>query len=418
MTVPRPAATVVLLRPGPDGLEVLLTHRPATMAFAGDMHVFPGGAVDAADGDPEDPAAFEVAAIRELFEEAGVLLADPRGTPPTPHDVAVAREALLDRAHTIAEVAERLNLELRTDLLVPLSRWVTPPFVERRFDVRFFAAELPAGIEPSFVGDEVIADRWLTPRAALAARAAGEIGMWVPTTVTLQQLEHVERFAQIKDRLTPGEPGAISSAEEAPAILRVALPEAGGVQGQEVNAYLVGRRDFVVVDPGDPSDAAAEALLGAAQLRGGGVVGIVLTSSDPSHAAGAEALAGRIEVPVYAGPGAGQALAFSVEEFQHAAALPVGDVVLTVLAAPGPRPDHVALVAAEEGAVFAGDLVGPGASRSISGPPDVPAWLASLDRLANLAPRLVLPGHGEPPSGPVAAIDARRRELLEGGGPR
>ncbi|MDQ6795162.1 MAG: NUDIX domain-containing protein, partial [Chloroflexota bacterium] len=177
MTVPRPAATVVLLRPGPDGLEVLLTHRPATMAFAGDMHVFPGGAVDPADGDPLDPAAFEVAAIRELFEEAGVLLADPRGTPPTPHDVAVAREALLDRAHTIFEVAARLHLELRTDLLVPLSRWVTPPFVERRFDVRFFAAELPAGIEPSFVGGEVIADRWLTPRAALAARAAREIGM-------------------------------------------------------------------------------------------------------------------------------------------------------------------------------------------------------------------------------------------------
>ncbi len=174
----------------------------------------------------------------------------------------------------------------------------------------------------------------------------------------------------------------------------------------------------MVIDPGDPSDAAAEALLGAAQLRGGGVVGIVLTSSDPAHAAGAEALAGRIEVPVFAGPGAGGSLAFTVEEFQHGAALPVGDVVLTVLAAPGPRPDHVALVAAEEGAVFAGDLVGPAASRSITGPPDVPAWLASLDRLANLAPRLVLPGHGEPPADAAAAIDARRRELLEKGDPR
>jgi hydroxyacylglutathione hydrolase len=242
--------------------------------------------------------------------------------------------------------------------------------------------------------------------------------MWVPTAVTLQQLQHVERFAQIRDRLTPGEPGTISSSEESPSILRVALPEAGGVAGQEVNAYLVGRREMVVVDPGDPSDAAAEALLGAAQLRGGGVVGIVLTSPDPAHAAGAEALAGRIEVPVYAGPGAGQSLAFSVEQFQHGAALPVGDIVLTVLAAPGPRPDQVALVAAVEGAVFAGDLVGPRASRSISGPPDVAAWLASLDRLANLAPRRVLPGHGEVPSDATASIDARRRELLEYGGPR
>jgi glyoxylase-like metal-dependent hydrolase (beta-lactamase superfamily II) len=331
--------------------------------------------------------------------------------------MATARAALLDGAHTLAEVAERLDLQLRADLLVPLSRWVTPPFVERRFDVRFFASELPAGIEPSFVGGEVIAHRWLTPTAALAAMGSGEISMWVPTAVTLQQLEHVERFAQIRERLAPREPGTITSAEVTPAILRVVLPEAGGVAGQDVNAYLVGRREMVVVDPGDPSDAAAEALLGAAQIRGGGVVGIALTSTDPAHAAGAEALAGRIEVPVYAGPGAGQSLAFTVEQLQRGAPLPVGDLVLTVLAAPGPRPDHVALVAAEEAAVFVGDLVGPGASRSISGPPGVPAWLDSLDRLANLAPRRVLPGHDEPPADVVAAIDARRSELLEHGGP-
>ena len=412
---PRPAATVVLLRPGPDGLEVLLTHRPASMAFAGDMHVFPGGAVDPSDGDPGDPRAFEVAAVRELFEEAGVLLAEPRGTPPNPVDVGVARQALLDMAHTIGEVAERLDVELRTDLLAPLSRWVTPPFVERRFDVRFFAAELPSGMEPSFVGDEVVADRWLTPRAALAAMAAGEIGLWVPTAVTLQQLEHVETFAQIRERLAPGTAAQIEVVEDSAGITRIVLPEAGAVPGQDVNAYLVGRRELVVVDPGDPSDAAADALMGIASMRGARIVGIMLTSAEPDHAAGTESLAGRLDAPVYAGPAAGHVLAVPIRPVHHGDDLPVGDIRLTVLESPGPRPDHVALIAPEEGAVLAGDLLGGGPSRAVVGPPDVPAWLVSLDRLANLAPSRLLPGHGDPPDDSSAAIEGMRAALLARG---
>jgi glyoxylase-like metal-dependent hydrolase (beta-lactamase superfamily II)/8-oxo-dGTP pyrophosphatase MutT (NUDIX family) len=403
----------VLLRPGRGGLEVLLTQRPATMVFAADMHVFPGGAVDSGDADPRvarrsrpasdaEEAAARAAAVRELFEEAGVLLADARGAWPVADRVAQARAGLLDGSATIADVAETLDVDLRTDLLAPLSRWVTPPFVDRRFDVRFFAAELPAGATPSFVGDEVVAHRWIRPRAALDERAAGTIGLWVPTSATLQQLEHVRLFEQIRERLGPRRAEGIRVLEELPGVVRVVLPGAGGVEGQSVNAYLVGTREVVAVDPGDPSDAAAETLLELARTRGATIAGVVLTHADPDHAAGAEALAGRIGVPIFAGPGAAHDLPHDVVELADGERMPVGDIGLAVMTTPGHRADHIALTADEF--VLVGDLVGPGPSRSILGPVDPDAWRDSLDRVAALGPRRLLPGHGDPPrdAGPGA----------------
>ncbi len=418
--VPRPAATVVLLRPGPGGLEVLLTRRPSTMAFAADMHVFPGGAVDPADLDPRlvsrsvvtagharaalggdlpagDALARYFAALRELFEEAGVLLAEP------PLDAATAtsaREALLGGRSTLQDVAEALDLRLRTDLLAPIGHWTTPPIMARRFDTRFFAAELPDGAEATFETDEIVGHRWETPRAALEAMAAGDLAMWVPTGATLQQLEHVSGLAEIRQRIVLGTVAAPRVIAERPVITRVVVSGAGAVPGQFVNTYVVGWRRLVLVDPGDPSDEAATAFLDAAAATGGEIVAIALTHVDPDHAGGAEGLALRLNVPIYAGPGGGRPLPYAVRELADGDHITDGDVGLEAIATPGVRPDHVAYAIAADGggggAVLVGDLIGPQADRSVLSPVDQAMCAASIDVIAARLPGRLFSGHGEP----------------------
>jgi len=410
----RPAATVVLLRDGSAGLEALLTHRPTTMAFAPDVHVFPGGRVDPADGagslvarsvispveaatalggdlEPGAALAAHVAAIRELFEEAGVLLADVGAVGA---DIAAARSALLRSEVTLVALAEDLDLRLRTDRLVALSRWVTPPTLPRRFDARFFAAALPADTEPTFEGDEVAAHAWLRPSDALEAMAGGRLAMWLPTSTTLQQLEHARSIEEIRARLSPGPLGAIEVAELLPGVTRIVMPAGGGVAGQPVCAYLVGGRRFVLVDPGDPTGPALERAMEVAVSRGGAIEAVALTHVDPDHAAGAEAIAESLGIPILVGPGGGRALSYATSELTDLETLVVGDVPLQVLSTPGLRADHVAFVGPDGGFVIAGDLDGVRGARSLPGPVDVVALAASVDRVRAVAPAAVwLTGH-------------------------
>ena len=402
------------MRPGADGLEVLLTHRPATMAFAPDMHVFPGGRVDAADADlglaersvvspaaaaqrlggDLDPAvalAAHVAAIREAFEEVGVLLADhPEGA-----DLVAARDQLLADPGGFPAIAESLDLRLRTDLLVPLSRWVTPGWMPRRFDARFFAAALPAGADVTLVGDEVSAQAWHRPIDALESMATGELGMWLPTSTTLMQLAHARSIEDIGARLTPGQLGEVVVEDVIADVVRIAMPAGGGVAGQPINAYLVGRAAFVLVDPGDPTSEDLDRAVEEARARGGRIVAIALTHVDADHAAGAEAIAEPLEIPVLLGPGGGRHLPYETRELVDGEVIDLGDVPLRVVATPGPRPDHLAFVVGDGSVVIAGDLDGARGARAILGPPDEAAWTRSVAALRSAAPDARwLPGHG------------------------
>jgi glyoxylase-like metal-dependent hydrolase (beta-lactamase superfamily II)/8-oxo-dGTP pyrophosphatase MutT (NUDIX family) len=424
----RPAATVVLVRPGPRGLEVLLVERPSTMSFAPGLHAFPGGALDAGDSDPElaersaltpdelaasfggiltpaEALATAIAAIRELFEETGILLADatsPGGVPPG--YLARARTGLLDGSATAGSMASFLDLRLRTDLLAPLSRWVTPPAYERRFDARFFVAQLPRGADPVFAPGEIAGHRWLTPRAALDSRAAGVIALWPPTSTTLQQLEHVRSYSEVVGRLAPRPPVDRWNEALSDTLTRIALPSAGGVPGQSVNAYLIGRRELVLVDPGDPSESAALAIREAMASREGHVRAIILTHADPDHAAGALGLAEELKVPILVGPGGGHDLPFDVVELADREPIDRADVLITVVATPGHRPDHVSLVLDGTGgpALIAGDVVGRPASATIVGPLDRAAQTASVAHLADFSASLLVTGHDEPVMGPGA----------------
>ena len=402
---PRPAATVVLLRPGSSGLEALLTRRPASMAFAPDMHVFPGGRVDAADADPrlvarssitpaaaaaglggdlapETAHAAYAGAIREAFEEVGVLLADA----PVDADLVAARDRLLAEPASFPDLAEALDLRLRTDLLVPLSRWVTPPTLARRFDARFFAAAVPADVEATLIGDEVAAHAWSTPREALDAMAAGTIGMWLPTSATLQQLEHARSVDEVRRLATPGTLTATSVEVIDPEVTRITMPAGGGVAGQPIHAYLVGRRQFALVDPGDPTGPALDLATELAAERGGQIVAVALTQVDPDHAAGAEALAEMLGVPVFASPARAADLPYAPERLADGDVIDLGDVPLRVVATPGPTTDHMGFVIGDGGVVLSGDLDGPRGARSILGPTDDAAATTSRARLRTIAP--------------------------------
>ena len=393
------------------------------MAFAADMHVFPGGRVDRADADadlvtrsvlspmnaatalggditPEAAIAAHIAAVRELYEEAGVLLADNgRDLNVVPaREVSQARSALVGGETTFASIATELGLRLRTDWLVPISRWVTPPILPRRFDARFFAAELPRGARISFEGDEVAGHAWLTPAAGLAALAGGEIGMWLPTSATLQQLEHVASIEEIRDRLTPRPLGEIEVEAVSPEVTRIVMPAGGGIAGQPVCAYLVGRRELVLVDPGDPTGPALDRAMALAASGGGAIVAVALTQVDPDHAGGTEALAEMLGIPVFAGSGGGSQLPYLIRELTAEAVVPLGDVPLRAIATPGPRPDHLAFVVGGlPELVISGDLDGRRGARSVLGPWDDMAAAASRDRLRRLAPESAwLSGHPMP----------------------
>jgi len=206
---PRDAATVMLLRPAAGGVEVLMLRRVAAMKFAPGAYVFPGGSVDPADYGAEvgwhgpDPAEFGArlgataemaralvcAAVRETFEEAGVLLASaPGGGPladPAGPSWAADRAALTAGDVTLAELLSRRGLVLRADLLVPWARWITPEGEPRRFDARFFAAAVPAGQLATGHAAESDHIAWLRPADAIESARGGQISMLPPTAATL-----------------------------------------------------------------------------------------------------------------------------------------------------------------------------------------------------------------------------------------
>jgi 8-oxo-dGTP pyrophosphatase MutT (NUDIX family) len=205
---PRDAATVMIVRTADAGIEVLMLRRTAAMKFAPGAYVFPGGSVDPDDysgvgwqgpsaaefgsrlGAPEQVArALVCAAVRETFEESGVLLAGPPGSgpPAAPFgpDWAADRLALIGGELTFTELLSRRGLVLRADLLVPWARWITPEAEPRRFDARFFAAALPDGQEAAGHAAEADHIAWLSPAAAIGSAQAGEISLLPPTLTTM-----------------------------------------------------------------------------------------------------------------------------------------------------------------------------------------------------------------------------------------
>ncbi len=267
--VPRDAATIVLVRQV-SGVEAYLLRRTRTLDFAPGACVFPGGSVDERDADPRigwagpSPADFAgrlgtspdharalvCAAVRETFEEAGVLLAGPSPTALVDDraDLTQDRFSLLEGSTSFGEVLSRRGLLIRTDLLTPWARWITPEASPRRFDTWFFAAALPPGQtaglpSPAEQQDPAARDggadpgesdsgTWLRPAAALESARAGGLTLLPPTAVTLGELAAHETVTGIlaeRRAITPRLPKVTIEGEAA----WLAMPSSGHWPGNQ-----------------------------------------------------------------------------------------------------------------------------------------------------------------------------------------
>jgi len=232
--VPRPAATVLLLREGPASVEVLVIRRHEKLAFMGGMWVFPGGSVCAADaaaaafarippasqtscarlgtlhGDPIDAReclALAVAACRETFEETGVLLASDAAGQPCDHDVAARlqeqRRAIASQPELFAEMMRAEDLFLRVERLVYWAHWITPSVVPRRFDTRFYLAPVPSDQAAVSDSTETVDHAWLSPAAIVAAALTGDMSVSHPTLYNLMELDaNLQQHGSLQGLLT------------------------------------------------------------------------------------------------------------------------------------------------------------------------------------------------------------------------
>jgi 8-oxo-dGTP pyrophosphatase MutT (NUDIX family) len=227
-TTPRPAATVVLMREAQDAPEVLLLRRSRRSGFVPGAYVFPGGRVDASDAAPgvierldgldgdravrrldlpagDPPAlAYYLAAMREAFEETGILVGtcgDAGGPPPTAaadETVNALRDDLMEERKSFAEVLQAMDARLDGGAMEYLAHWITPEPEPRRYDTRFFAARVPPGSEAIVDRREMTDALWVSPSVALHRQSQGSLPMIFPTIKTLEQLT---KYSNVGDAL-------------------------------------------------------------------------------------------------------------------------------------------------------------------------------------------------------------------------
>ena len=453
----RPAATVLLLRDTPDngGLEVLMTRRSGTASFAPGAYVFPGGGIDALDASPETHAAADrrpaqgdlhltqaIAAIRESFEELGVLLARHTGGPrkglmADAHDIAA-----INRHQPFAAQCTARGLRLAADSVYLLAHWTGDRDLPRRFEVPFLVARMPEGQEPVADETEQFEPVWVRPADALARHEAGQFFMIYPTIRTLQRLAKFDATQAVLDAVAHEQPLWVScpragllggtearymedempfgelalvcpdgqivhpldwQTERAVPLLRnvqrLTAPNPGVMTGPGTNSYLVGdpATGFIAIDPG-PADA--EHLDKLWRAAGGDIRMIVCTHSHPDHSPGAAPLqalcvqAGRAAPPILGLPSAPTARAASAftpdralqnnELLALMGKAPEGKIThtLQVIHTPGHAANHLCLLLQEDGLLFSGDHILNG-STTVIDPPDgnMADYLDSLDRL-------------------------------------
>jgi recombination protein RecT len=459
----RPAATVLLMRDGPQGIEVLMTRRSMSASFAPGAYVFPGGGIDAADAQAHGMAQRRpkqsdlhltqaIAAIRESFEELGILLARHEdGRWADQSDIAQ-----IDRKAPFAPQCQAKGLILAADQVFVLAHWITDRDLPRRFDVPFLVARMPEGQTPVADETEQFEPVWVGPADALTRHAAGDFFMVYPTIRTLERLkafasvdavlqacavndeplwtscpragwlagnearymEHEAPFGELA-LVTPD--GQIhhhldwKTDQPVPLlqnVQRLTAPNPGVMTGPGTNSYLVGdpNTGYIAIDPGPADDEHLQRLWRAA---GGQIRMIVCTHSHPDHSPGAAPLQALCTLkPPILGL-ASKPTARVNSRFTPDRELADGEKLvlqgtgvggqithtLRVVHTPGHAANHLCLVLEEDGLLFSGDHVLNG-STTVIDPPDghMGDYLDSLDKLASACEaggiEFILPAHG------------------------
>ena len=470
---PRPAATVLLLRDTPDGIEVLMTRRSPAASFLPGAYVFPGGGIDAADAQCHAAARRRptqsdlhltqaIAAIRESFEELGVLLATHAdGTPASQSDIA-----RLERSAPFAAQCAALGLTLAAQQVFVLAHWVGDRDLARRFDVPFLVARMPPDQTPVADETEQFEPVWVRPADALARHKAGSFFIIYPTIRTLERMtaypdvdavlhacaateeplwhccprtgllggrearfmEHEAPFGELALVCPDGQivhPLDWQSQQVVPLlknVQRLTAPNPGAMTGPGTNSYLVGdpATGYMAIDPG-PLDGEHQARLWRA--AGGDIRLIVCTHSHPDHSPGAPELQAlcRVPPPILGLPSAPTARAHSTfrpdRVLQHNELLSLvspgleADLAyqtghtLQVIHTPGHAANHLCLILLQDGLLFSGDHILNGSTTVIDPPDgDMTDYLNSLDRLASVCAshqlQYILPAHGYVIGGP------------------
>ncbi len=460
----RPAATILLLRDTELGLEVLMTRRSPNARFAPNAYVFPGGGVDEADSSVETVAVatrradqdderltYAIAAIRESFEEVGVLLArHADGRLVTSADIDK-----LDRLSRLPEQCSQSGLMLAADTVFPFARWTADLTLPQRYDVPFVVARMPPDQTAVADDKEQFEAEWVRPDDALARHADGKFSMIFPTMRTLQKLAKFKSVDEVmaacssqvhlwestpraglkggkesrhmEEDLPYGELALVSPdgqifhpldwQTEAPVSLlknvrRLTAPNAGVMTGPGTNTYIVGDREsgFIVIDPG-PNDAAHIARI--VDATEGDVRAIVCTHSHPDHSPGAPTLKNLCATnPLIYGiaskptsrvdsqftPDVELANGQDVEVRRFEESLPITHT-LRCIYTPGHAANHLCLVLVEDNILFSGDHILNGSTTVISMPDgNMNDYLNSLDLLLAACDEydidFILPAHG------------------------
>ncbi|WP_148864664.1 MBL fold metallo-hydrolase [Marinobacter fonticola] len=462
---PRPASTLALLRESTSGFEVLMLQRSHQAVFMPGFYVFPGGAVD--EGDQHDDLlphleghddasaskllnlktgglGYLTAAIRECFEEAGLLLAQDRDGKPvgTEHPAFNdARERLARGELDLPALCQNHNLRLPLDRLAYIDHWITPPGPPRRFDTRFFVAEAPAGQIARHDGEETIDHCWLNPQAALEEHRAGQRLFGAPTLSVIRRLARYKTLdealgsairakpmsfptepwpARRNDeivQLSPGQPayqearkldpkgqGTVNADIEPGAWVRLAeniwrltVPNPSVMTGPGTNTYVIeDPAGHLVIDPGPRHEEHLQRIL---EKTGGKVRAILATHTHSDHSPGAGPLkaATGAETIGLAPPGDGlQDMTFAPDYTpEDGEWIELQGSRLKMIHTPGHASNHLCFLHEGERVLFSGDHIMQGSTVVINPPDgDMKAYLNSLNRLLEEDIDWIAPGHG------------------------